>query len=92
MLKEPSLPKEASLRKCPNHCGDMIVIKKPSFVPPTEDAMEAITSNWSDEDREIYTFIDVICPECGYYECRTMSERTFEAWRKNLAVQEGGKS
>lgn len=74
-------------KKCPNKCGNMVLIMNPAFVPPTEDAMDAISSVWSDEDREIYTFIDWICPKCGFYECRTMSERTFEAWRKSLAYK-----
>jgi len=68
--------------KCPNKCGELIELKKPALIPPTEDALDILQDSlnreaFKDADKSFYQAIDRICPTCGYYEVRDLTEQEF---------------
>lgn len=67
-------------KQCPNKCGEMIELKKPGLIPPTEDALDVLQDSMNrgvEGDKCFYVAIDRVCPVCGYVETRELTEEQF---------------
>jgi len=69
--------------ECPNKCGEIYKIKKPSLVPILAEVLEYVDVDYDDESIgehviPYFRLIIGICVECGYYQSIPLTSDEFE--------------
>ena len=75
--------------QCPNECGTVSEIKKPSLVPILSEVQEYVEVDWESDDFQIPAFrlIMQICLECGYYTSIPLTQEMFEEYIRSGRIK-----
>jgi len=74
---------------CPNKCGELIKIEKPTEVFIDTEIYSFISSSDipSVEDTIIFCQqIHIICPKCGYYEVEELTENEWNKMNESIGI------
>jgi len=67
--------------KCPNNCGFLTILKKPSQVFIDIDVFQSLSKE--QQERAVFcTLIHSICPICGYYENTELTEKQWQKYNE----------
>ncbi len=88
-----SILEKIQIGKCPNNCGDLTVLKKPVAILHllSEDLCTLGKLEGTETPEDMFGYIMVICPECGFVGTRPPTyEYDYDnyEWRRSEETQE----
>ena len=75
---------------CPNKCGELVEIKKPSMIVCDWNEWTLLDEAALKENATFCHLIERICPKCGYADVRSLTSAQFDEYLKRAICPKCG--